>query len=102
MLTFKGYTSVSMNILKTINIVNWLAEEYERGRPQMDMVMMEIYLPPGSRFLIVPSEESEFIQPHYCQFEILDAKICTRDITFIRMALVNHPTACTGAINRLL
>lgn len=89
LLTFRGYTSVSMNILKTINIVNWQAY------PESKMAMMEIRIPAGSRFLVIPSSENEIILPHFCEFIIVSSRRATDDITYMVLDLVNDPTQCT-------
>lgn len=95
-LSFKGYTSVTMNILKTINIVNWQGEmKPDKSR----MVMMQLHIPPGSRFLIVPSGENEIILPHYCQFRLKLKKQATDFITFMSLELVNDPTMCSRIEN---
>ena len=97
-LTFKGYSSVSMNILKTINIVNWKAVTAKNPQP---MIMMKLMIPAGSRFLVVPSEENEIILPHYCKFQAKLIMKLTSSITYIELELMNDPTLCSRNKNGL-
>lgn len=98
LITLRGYTSVSMNILKTINVVNWKGNRKTRpweNNLSIPMVMMEIRIPAGARFLIIPSRENEIILPHFCKFQVLSKRKATDFITYIVMELVNDPTQCS-------
>ena len=92
-LAFRGYTSASMNILKTINIVNWYAGSNDVHSKRM--VFMELIIPTGSRFLIVPSKENEVIFPHYSEFRLVSKRKASTYITYIVLEMINDPTQCS-------
>ena len=95
-LTFRGFTSVSMNLLKTVNIVNWYGSLSPTPR---EMVLLEIHIPAGNRFIIVPSTENEIILPHFSKFRVRERIQLTEYITFISLDWINDPTECSREKN---
>lgn len=90
-ITFHGYTSVSMNMIKTLNVVNW----HGTGIGAKRMAMLEVHIPPGNRFLIIPSKENEIILPHFSTFKIIAKRQASENITYFVLEMVNDPTECS-------